>query len=109
MYILFLYIFPLDPPLLDLSDCLSTARLPLQENTLSLEDWELSASTIIARYGIESSNSECSPSLLYTAPNTPSSSQLHPIVMDENLTQMASDAEDRISRLKSRLSAVREQ
>src|SRR6266853_3515568 len=63
----------------------------------------------IARYGIETSDSKSSSSPLYTAPNTPSPSPLHPIAMDENWNLMASDTDEHVVRLESRLFDVREQ
>jgi hypothetical protein len=71
------------------------------------EDRELCAFTTIARYRIEQSDLECSSSPLYTVPNTPSSSQLNS--EDSEKIPMDSEAEDRISRLESRLSEAREQ
>jgi hypothetical protein len=71
------------------------------------EDWELCASTTIARYGIEQSDSESSSSPLYTAPNTPSSSKRNSEDLEKPL--MDSEPEDRVSRLESGLSEAREQ
>src|ERR1700720_3357742 len=104
-----LLIYTLNSPLLDLSDFLGTARLPLQLNTLPLEDRELCASTAIARYRIKTGNSDGSLSALYTAPNTPSFPPLHPSIMDENQSTMALDADDCIARLESGLFDAREQ
>ncbi|KIM72592.1 hypothetical protein PILCRDRAFT_16000 [Piloderma croceum F 1598] len=58
-------------------------------------------------FQIEQSDSEHSSSPLYTAPNTPSSSKWNSEDLEKN--PMDSDAEDRISRLESRLSEAREQ
>jgi hypothetical protein len=58
---------------------------------------------------LEKSDSEGSSAPLYTAPNTPSSSPLHPIIMDENQNPTALDADDHVTRLESGLFDVREQ
>jgi len=71
------------------------------------EDWELCASTTIARYGIEQSDSESSSSPLYTAPNTPSFSKRNSKDLEKPL--MDSKPEDCVSRLESGLSKGREQ
>jgi Retrotransposon gag protein len=71
------------------------------------EDWELCAPITIAKYGIDQSDSESSPSPLHTAPNTPSSSKRNSD--DPEKTPMDTEPEDRVSKLESGLSEAREQ
>jgi hypothetical protein len=63
---------------------------------------------VTTRYGIDTNNSKCSSSPLYTGPNSPSSSTLLPPIMDKNPTQIPSDADDHVSRLESGLLQAQE-
>ena len=65
------------------------------------------ASATIAKYGIEQSDSESSPSPLYTTHNIPSSSKRNS--EDQEKFPMDSEPEDRILRLESGLSEAKEQ
>ena len=108
LYVLYLsHIFSLDSPLLDWVISSALQGCPYSRILSPSEDWDFCASTTIAKYGIEQSDSESSSSPIYTAPNTPSSSKWNS--KDPEKFPMDSEPEDRVSRLESRLSEAREQ